>query len=72
MNDLMDETGIIAVLLVPSWNRVLFVDKDVLSDGLGIEIYLWNGGTGGLLSGGETDVLIQEEARCWLEAHGCW
>jgi hypothetical protein len=57
--------SVVSVLLIFHWDGVLFVDEDVFSDGLGIEVGLRNGCTGELLSGKETDSVVQKKGAGW-------
>jgi hypothetical protein len=61
----------VSILLVFHRDGVLFVDEDVFSDGLGIEVGLRDGYTGELLSGRETDIVVQKKGTgWWLEKYG--
>jgi hypothetical protein len=51
-------TGIVAILLIFYWNGILFEDKDILADGLGIGVCFWDGGISGLLCTEETDIIV--------------
>jgi hypothetical protein len=73
IQDPNEGASVVTVLLVFYWDSVLFMDEDILSDPLRIEVCLWDPDTCGLLGRGKTDVVVQENrAGWWLEAYGCW